>query len=120
MERIFKRPGGLPLPEDKRKGRPTSEGQCLNTLSQDTVTLPSMFNFLFNMTGISLSGLIAFFIMFSINRFVTLIVFLPLALLFVVLNLLRKKVETPRREGSQVGGRGQFHAERHVQLHPNR
>ena len=104
MERLFKRPGGLPLPEDRRKGRPISEGQCLNTLSTDTITVPSMFDFVFEMTGMCLSGIAAFWIMYSINAFVTLVVFLPLAALFAVLNLFQKKIEPLAEKARRSAG----------------
>ncbi len=104
MERIFKRPGGLALPEDKGKRRPISEGQCLNTLSNDTMTVPGMFNFLFNMSAICLAGIVAFWIMYSIQPFVTLVVFLPLAGLFVTINALSKKIEPLAKKARRSAG----------------
>ncbi len=93
MDRVLKRPGGLPLPVDRKKGRPLSEGQCLNTLSNDTIQLPGMFDFLFEVLSMLVSGVVAFWIMLRINSFVTLVVYLPLAFAFWLLNLLRKKVQ---------------------------
>ncbi|MBP7263424.1 MAG: ABC transporter ATP-binding protein [Spirochaetia bacterium] len=93
MERILKRPGGLPLPLDRKKGRPLSEGQCLNTLSTDTLKIPGMFHFLFEMASMLASGVVAFWIMMSINPAVTLTVYIPLALVFWLINMLRKRVE---------------------------
>ena len=106
MEHLFRRPGGLPLPTDRRKARPISEGQCLNTLSNDTVSVPGMYNFLFEVAGMCLSGVTAFWIMYSINAFITLVVFVPLALVFVALNLLQRRVtplaEKARRSAGEV------------------
>ena len=104
MERLFRRPGGLPLPDDRRKARPLSEGQCLNTLSNDTVNVPSLFFFLFDSVGMCLSGVVAFSIMYSINAYVTLVVLVPLALVFVAVNLLQRKVEPLAEQARRTAG----------------
>lgn len=104
MERLFRRPGGLALPEDRRKGRPLSEGQCLNTLSNDTVSVPALYNFLFDSLGMFLSGIVAFCVMYSIDAFVTLVVLLPLAGVFVVVNLLQRRVEPLAEQARRTAG----------------
>lgn len=104
MERLFRRPGGLPLPDDRRKARPLSEGQCLNTLSNDTINVPSLFFLLFDSVGMCLSGATAFFIMYSIDAFVTLVVLLPLAAVFVAVNLLQRKVEPLAEQARRAAG----------------
>jgi len=104
MERLFKRPGGLPLPDDRRKGRPLSEGQCLNTLSNDTVNVPSLYFFLFDSVGMCLSGIVAFSVMYSINAYVTLVVLVPLAGVFMAVNLLQRKVEPLAEQARRTAG----------------
>ncbi|MBU0935483.1 MAG: ABC transporter ATP-binding protein/permease [Spirochaetes bacterium] len=104
MERIFKRPGALPLPDDTQKGRPISEGQCLNTLSHDTMTIPGMISFLFEMLGLCTSGLIAFWIMLRISAPITLLVFFPLAAIFLLLNRLRSRIEPLEEKARRSAG----------------
>jgi ATP-binding cassette subfamily B protein len=104
MERLFRRPGGLSLPDDRRKGRPLSEGQCLNTLGNDTVSVPALYNFLFDSLGMLVSGIAAFIIMYSIDSFVTLVVLLPLAGVFLAVNLLQRRMEPLAEQSRRTSG----------------
>ena len=104
MERLFRRPGGLALPDDRRKGRPLSEGQCLNTLGNDTINVPALYNYLFDSLGMLVSGIAAFVIMYSIDSFVTLVVLLPLAGVFMAVNLLQRRMEPLAEQSRRTAG----------------
>ena len=96
LARVLERPGARALP--------ASSGEAVSRFREDIDdTLWSMFHFndLIAMFGFAAAGLS---IMFSINAFITLTVFLPLVLVLVVTNMARKRIENYRRASRSTTG----------------
>ena len=107
MARIFQLPGGQALPRDA-DGTRMSTGKVISTLRDDVEEMASSIIIFDDVIALSITALISFTIMFSINPAVTIGTFLPLAIVIFVSQRLagpaRRYRKTSRASTSEVTG----------------
>lgn len=105
VTRILQMTGARPLPRNE-DGTPMSTGQALSTLRDDVEEMVGSLITIDDAVALSLTALVSFAIMFSINAVVTLGVFVPLALIIFVAQrlggLARRYLQRSRRATSEV------------------
>lgn len=107
LTRIFQMPGSRPLPADG-DGQPMSVGKVISTLRDDTEEMVSAIIIIDDTVALSVTAIIAFAIMMSINVAITLGTFIPLAVVIFVAQrmggLARRYREASRKATSEVTG----------------
>lgn len=93
---IFKQPGALPLPE--------SSGEAISRFRRDVEETSFFAIAMADLLSFCLFGIIALFLMFSINPEVTFFVFLPFTIAVIIVNVFRNKLTTLRRERRKATG----------------
>lgn len=93
---IFKQPGALPLPE--------SSGEAMSRFRRDVEETSYFAIAIADLISFCLFGVIALFIMFSINPEVTFFVFIPFTLAVILVNIFRNKLTKLRRERRKATG----------------
>ncbi|MHA2075828.1 MAG: ABC transporter ATP-binding protein [Candidatus Hodarchaeales archaeon] len=93
---IFKQPGALPLPE--------SSGEVMSRFRRDVEETSYFAIAIADLLSFCIFGIIALFLMFSINPGVTFFVFLPFTFAVILVNISRNKLTTLRRERRKATG----------------
>lgn len=97
LNHILQRPGAQALD--------CSPGEALNILRDDALNVEEMLQELLWMIGFSLFSIVAFFQLLAVNARLTLLVFLPLALVVAVVQSLSARIEKFRVVSRQATGR---------------
>ncbi len=93
---ILRLPGGKALPNDV-DGTPMSTGKVISTLRDDVDEMAHSIIIIDDAVALSVTALISFSIMFSINPWVTLGTFAPLALIILVAQRLGQRAKAYRQ-----------------------
>ena len=99
--RILQMPGAAALQKGE-DGQAMSSGKVISTLRDDVDEMAFSMIIIDDFVGLSITGVVAFFIMFSINPLVTLGIYLPLALILFVAHRLGDRAKRYRHASRQA------------------